>query len=132
MSKPIFANSRLHQMRRALGLALFLSVLSGCLTNPNQPPVLLRGDALVYPEAARAQGLKGAVEVRYDVAADGRVLNAQVVSATSPGVFDEAALRAVRGWRFRPGRKKGAETRFNGLVSTIEFKFGETDVYPTR
>lgn len=118
--------------RNYLPLILMLSLLSGCLTNPNQPPVLLRGDALEYPDAARAQGLQGSVDVRYDVAPDGRVLNARVVDASPPGVFDEAALMAVRGWRFRPGRKKGEESRFDGMVSTIEFRFGESDGYPAR
>lgn len=115
-----------------VGLMFMASLLSGCLTNPNQPPVLLRGDALAYPEAARAQGLRGSVDVRYDVASDGRVLNARVVGARPPGVFDEAALTAVRGWRFRPGRRNGKESRFEDMVSTIEFKFGESDAYPSR
>jgi len=119
-------------MRRFTGLFLLLSLLSGCLTNPNQPPSLLRGDALTYPEAARDQGIQGAVVVRYDVSAEGRVANAQVVSAEPAGVFEEAALKAVRGWRFRPGRQKGVESVFTGMVSTIEFKFGEADGYPSR
>lgn len=117
---------------RLLVVVLLVGVISGCLTNPEQPPVLLRGDTLVYPEAARAQGLQGAVDVRYDVTAEGRVRNAVVLTAQPAGVFDEAALNAVRGWRFRPGRKKGEETGFRNMVSTIEFKFGETDVYPVR
>jgi TonB family protein len=119
-------------LKRSCVLGLLLSLLGGCLTNPNQPPVLMRGDTLVYPEAALSQGLRGAVDVRYDVAADGRVLNARVVNARPPGVFDEAALTAVRGWRFRPGRKRGKESLFKAMVSTIEFQFGESDVYPTR
>lgn len=107
-------------------------LLSGCLTNPNQPPTLLRGDTLSYPEAARSQGLQGAVEVAYDVSAEGRVINAQIVSAEPSGVFEDAALSAVRSWRFRPGRRKGVESLYTGLVSTIEFKFGESDDYPSR
>ncbi len=113
-------------------LFVVCSLLAGCLTNPNQPPTLLRGDVLSYPEAARREGLQGAVEVRYDVAADGRVMNARILSATPEGIFEEAALEAVRGWRFRPGRRKGVESPYTGLVSTIEFRFGETDDYPAR
>jgi len=117
--------------RRGAGLVLLASLLAGCLTNPEQPPVLLRGDTLVYPEAARAQGLQGTVDVRYDVTASGQVSNAVVVAAEPAGVFDEAALSAVRAWRFRPGRHKGEESLFKNMMSTIEFKFGETDDYPS-
>ena len=113
-------------------VVLLTGALAGCLTNPNQPPTLMRGDALTYPEFARAQGLQGSVVVGYDVAADGRVLNARIVSAMPEGVFEQAALDAVRGWRFRPGRRKGVESLYEGFVSTIEFKFGENDVYPSR
>lgn len=116
----------------AIALSVLTCLLSGCLTNPNQPPSLLRGDALSYPEAARSQGIQGEVVVRYDVSAEGRVANAQVVSAEPAGVFEQAALMAVRGWRFRPGRQKGVESEFTGMVSTIEFKFGESDDYPDR
>ena len=113
-------------------ICLLTALVSGCLTNPNQPPNLLRGDALVYPDAARAHGLEGMVVVRYTVLADGRVSDAQIISAQPEGVFDEAALMAVRGWRFRPGRRKGVESDFVGLTSTLEFKFGEAGDYPTR
>jgi len=115
-----------------VALCLLTSLLSGCLTNPNQPPSLLRGDALSYPESARSQGIQGAVVVRYNVSSEGRVENAQVVSAEPVGVFEQAALKAVRGWRFRPGRQKGVASEFIGMVSTIEFKFGEADDYPSR
>ena len=125
------ALSSLNINRLAL-LSLVGFLLSGCLTNPNQPPSLLRGDALSYPEAARSQGIQGAVVVRYTVTAEGRVANAQVVSAEPAGVFEQAALVAVKGWRFRPGRVKGVESEFTGMVSTIEFKFGENDGYPSR
>ena len=122
----------LGQRMRLLFLASTLVILSGCLTNPNQPPQLLRGDTLEFPLEARAAGIEGVVQVRYDVRADGSVHNAKIVSAEPPDVFDEAALSAIARWRFRPGRKSGEPTNFSGMVSTLRFTFGETDDYPTR
>lgn len=119
-------------LRTFLLLSLLSSGLWGCLTNPNQPPVLLRGDVLEYPDAALKAELTGSVVVRYNITAAGRVSTAEVVSAEPAGVFDEAALKAVRGWRFRPGRRDGVESSFSGLTSTIEFNFGEADDYPAR
>lgn len=113
-----------------IGLCLFC--LAGCLTNPNQPPLLLRGDTLVFPADARAAGIEGVVEVRYDVSVEGVVSNAVIVSAQPPGIFDEAALAAVQRWRFQPGRQNGEPSAFEGLVSVVRFTFGETDDYPKR
>ena len=121
-------------MRRSLQKVVLSSlvVLSGCLTNPNQPPQLQGGGTLEFPPEARAAGIEGIVEVRYDVRADGSVQNARIVSAAPPNVFDEAALSAISRWRFTPGRKNGEPADFSGMVSTLRFTFGETDAYPTR
>jgi len=113
-------------------VCLCLVALAGCLTNPNQPPQLLRGDSLRFPAEARAAGIEGVVEVRYDVSAQGVVSNAVIVSAEPPDVFDEAALEAVQRWRFQPGRRNGEPSAFSGLVSVVRFTFGNTDDYPTR
>lgn len=128
---PMLRTTARERLRWVLPVLLCLGLV-GCLTNPNQAPVLLRGDALEFPPAARDAGLSGSVVVRYRVTAAGAVRDAEVVSAEPAGVFEAAALKAVRGWRFRPGRKKGVATDFVGLTSTIEFKFGETDDYPER
>lgn len=117
--------------RRVLLVCLCSSLLSACLTNPNQPPQLLRGDTLEYPPAARAAGIEGIVEIRYDVKVDGSVHNARILSAQPADTFDAAALQAVRAWRFRPGRKRGEPAEYTNLVSTVRFTFGDTD-YPSR
>jgi len=130
--RRMFNQTRVLWWAKTLLLAVLGGLLGGCLTNPNQPPTLLRGDALEFPQAARDEGLTGEVRVRYDVTAQGRVVNAVVVRAQPADVFNEAALDAVRGWRFRPGRIKGEPSTFSGLTSTLEFRFGESDDYPTR
>lgn len=116
---------------RAALICLCPVLLSACLTNPNQPPQLLRGDTLEYPPNARAAGIEGTVEVRYDVRADGSVHNVRIVSANPAETFDTAALNAVRRWRFRPGRVRGEPSEYKNLVSTVRFTFGETQ-YPSR
>lgn len=53
-----------------------------------------------YPRSAASRDLAGWVDVRFGVDASGRTQDVQVVESSPPGVFDEAALAAVRRWRF--------------------------------
>jgi periplasmic protein TonB len=67
-----------------------------------QPLSKLVGASPIYPFAARLRGAEGVVRVRLTVDARGSVRASEVVFAAPPGVFDEAALEAVRTWRFEP------------------------------
>ncbi len=60
-----------------------------------------------YPPAARMKRLKGFVEIEFTVTREGRVKNAKVIDSRPSGVFDRAALRAIRFWRFKPELKDG-------------------------
>ena len=81
---------------------------------------------MVYPAAARANGVEGRVVVRYDVTAAGTVANAVVVESEPPGVFDDAALNAVRSWRFRPMVEGGEAAPAPARVSELVFRLGES------
>ena len=100
-------------------------VLIGC-ASPSRPPQFIGGADLVYPAAARQAGVEGRVVVRYDVTASGIVTNAVVVASEPPGVFDEAALDAVRSWRFRPMVDRGEAVPAPARVSELEFRLGES------
>ncbi|MDW8123587.1 MAG: TonB family protein [Geminicoccaceae bacterium] len=60
-----------------------------------------------YPAAARRRGIEGTVVLEVAVSPAG--LPEEVVVARSSGsrLLDEAALEAVRRWRFRPARRAG-------------------------
>lgn len=60
----------------------------------------------IYPYEMRKNFISGEVNVGFVVNRKGRVTNAVVISSTSPD-FDDAALKAVRQWRFRPGMVDG-------------------------
>lgn len=61
----------------------------------------------VYPYRARQRGVEGFVELAFVVTETGRVREERVVGGAPQGVFEEAALQAVRRWRFDPARKDG-------------------------
>ena len=105
--------------------------LAGCASAP-RPLQLVAAGSLAYPEAARAEGIEGVVQVRYDVDVTGAVVNAHVVVADPPETFDQAALDFVLSWRFRPPEANGRPVVVEGNVSEIAFRLdhGRTDIYP--
>ncbi len=102
--------------------------LLGC-ASADRPLQLISGAGQEYPLAALEQGIEGFVVVRYDVGVDGQVNGARVVSSQPPGVFDDAALRAVRSWRFNAPLVDGERQPATGLQSTLTFKLGDTNAY---
>jgi protein TonB len=74
------------------------------LDEPPRPLVQLRP---VYPHLARLRGLGGVVVVEFVVSRDGSTRDPAVLSAQPCGVFEDAALRAIRQWRFIPGTRGG-------------------------
>jgi protein TonB len=76
----------------------------GDLDEPPRPLARLKP---IYPPHARMRGIEGVVSVEFVVGADGAVRDVTVAQAEPPGVFDRAAVRAIEGWRFVPGKKKG-------------------------
>ncbi len=71
------------------------------------PQVVFRVDPL-YPELARRMRREGVVIVRAEIGRDGEVHDAQVALAQPPGIgFEQAAMDAVRAWKFRPATLEG-------------------------
>lgn len=74
-----------------------------------------------YPERARKKGISGRVELSLLISAAGAVQDARVLSATPVGIFEEAALAAVRGWRFQPAMYEGRPV---AIRVTLPLSFG--------
>jgi len=77
-----------------------------------------------YPFSARTKGLEGYVNVEIVVNKNGQVEQAKAVNAEPPDVFDKAAIRAVKNWTFKPGRKNNKPVRSRVKVK-IRFRLQE-------
>jgi len=55
-----------------------------------------------YPPRAAEKGIEGWVDLVFTVSAAGTVQDAEVVRAQPANVFNRAALRAVRKWKYNP------------------------------
>lgn len=53
-----------------------------------------------YPLQAAEQGISGYVQIKFDVDAQGKVINASVVKSSPEQVFDKEALRALTQWQY--------------------------------
>ena len=70
------------------------------------PPRLIEFVEATFPPGAEAEGLEGRVLVAITIAADGAVTDVQIVRPAGYG-FDEAAVDAVRRFRFEAARRDG-------------------------
>ncbi len=83
-------------------------------------PVLLERVEPDYPEAARRARSEGTVILEATITASGEVQQIRVLKSLNP-LLDEAAVRAVRGWRYRPATLNG---RAVPVSLTVTVRFG--------
>lgn len=74
-----------------------------------------------YPLAARRRGIEGGVLVRAEVQADGSCSRVELKKTSGSELLDQAALEAVRKWRFVPA-KKGSQAVTAWVEVPITFK----------
>ena len=74
-----------------------------------------------YPGPQQRRGNTGWVMVEYDTDASGAVVNARVVCAEPPGVFDKVSLQAVEDFRYEPERVNGIAVPSKGLRNRFTF-----------
>ncbi|MEO1171657.1 MAG: energy transducer TonB, partial [Myxococcota bacterium] len=56
----------------------------------------------VYPSRAASRGESGSVTVQFCIDGQGKPIAPSVIESTPRGVFDQAALDAVKKWRYHP------------------------------
>jgi periplasmic protein TonB len=81
----------------------------------------LNNPAPVYPPIARRIGVQGKVLLRVHVSVEGDAIEVQIHDFSGSTSLDEAALKAVRRWRFVPARQ-GVEPVAAWVQVPINFK----------
>jgi protein TonB len=80
---------------------------------------LLKSVPPVYPAAARTQHLSGAVKMDALIDVNGNVGSVTVISG--PGLLHQAALEAVKQWKYEPAELDGKPTPVH-LTVTVQFR----------
>ena len=73
-------------------------VSAGALAGQAPTPIHIRQP--VYPNRALVGGIEGQVVIEFGLSAHGDVEDPRVVSGQPAGVFDQAAIDALRGWKY--------------------------------
>lgn len=76
-------------------------------TSVNRPPRLALKGTLEYPSEARQRSISGFVILKILVGASGTVDGVEVEESEPRGVFDQAAIKSIKGWKFEPAVIKG-------------------------
>jgi TonB family protein len=77
-------------------------------------PIAVREDMIVrrvnpdYPPSAERKSIEGFVDMQFVATATGEVRDVIVTNADPKGVFEDAAMRALKRWKFKPIQIDGA------------------------
>ncbi len=123
----------LADIQRQLGLGIFETNISGGSSSGDSdkpfdfvdwedPPEPINPVAPEYPTFAINTGIQGTVYLDVDVYKDGTIGNIVVKKSlmSGPGGLDEAAINAVRKWKFQPG-KSGGKAIDTTVTIPVEF-----------
>ena len=81
---------------------------------------LIASGPVTYPSAARRAEIEADVQVQILVDSDGRVVEARSLSRDGYGL-DEAAVQAIRAYRFSPALRDGRPVRVR-MRWTVQFR----------
>jgi len=104
-----------------LGIALEGGPNLGAAVSDSDAVPVVRVNPL-YPPRALERGTEGWVELRFSISASGTVEDAEVTKSHPGKVFDRAALRAVRRWKYNPKIKDGNPVERHGITVRLEFR----------
>jgi TonB family protein len=104
-------NFRALVLRKTIVLVAFAFL--GVCASAQEPRKAINKPQPVYPEIAKSLLLKGTVRIEVIIGVDGEIKSAKVVGGHP--VLAQAAMDAVRKWRYAPAKTETTET--------LEFNF---------
>jgi protein TonB len=115
-------DSNVVQLSPLLGTRTVASPRLGMVAGSDRDVLPLVRIAPEYPPRAVSRGIEGWVQVQFTITATGTVKDAKVVAADPPGIFDDAALKAIARWRYNPRVDGGVAMERVGMQTIIRFQ----------
>lgn len=85
------------------------------LSDLDQKPRVVYQPTPIYPPELARKGMQGTVYVLFIVDKSGRARQLKVQKSTHPA-FNAPAIKAVKQWKFEPGKRKGKPVQFRMRV----------------
>ena len=76
----------------------------------------------LYPQRAAQRGIEGWVEVEFTISAAGTVSSPRVIAYEPSTVFNRAALKAIRKWKYNPKIEEGKAVERPGVTVRLSFQ----------
>ena len=76
----------------------------------------------IYPQRAAQRGIEGWVEMEFTITPAGTVKNPVVTAFEPSSVFNRAALKAIRKWKYNPKVEDGKAVERDGVRVRLTFK----------
>ena len=105
----------------APGLDLVRGDLSQGWASTRDPLPVMRVTP-VYPSRASRRGIEGWTEVEFTITAIGSTEDIRVVAEEPPGIFGQAAVKAVRRWKYKPQTIDGEMKPRPGVRVVLKFE----------
>ncbi len=90
-------------------------------TDPIFDAAYLNNPSPVYPLRAKNKNIEGKVLIKVLVSDDGNAKIVTIANSSGHIILDDAAIDAVKNWKFIPARKNGQNIQANVIVP-VEFK----------
>ena len=78
-----------------------------------------------YPIRAAQRGIEGWVELEFTISRTGTVKDAQVTGYYPSGIFNSAALQAIRRWKYNPKMENGKPVERPGVTVRLVFQLSK-------
>lgn len=75
----------------------------------------------VYPTQALLYKKEGKVVLKFTITTQGIADNIQIVESNPKGLFDQAAIQALKQWRFEPAFINGKPVERSNVIETFDF-----------
>ena len=79
-----------------------------------------------YPIRAKERGIEGWVQVEFTISPRGTVIDPRVVAYEPSSIFNQAALRAIRRWKYNPKIVDGKPVSRPGQKIILDFVLSNT------
>lgn len=79
----------------------------------------------MYPPSAAEQRIEGWVRIEFTISETGSVRRPRVIGAHPSSIFNEAAIRAIRKWKYKPRIENGKRVPTPGVRVQLTFKLDD-------